>query len=71
MRPVAEALAGPDNLGWSARGEAMRAATRELAGAYLVLAAIDVPRVRSALHVLGVEATARRQRPAEAVEVAA
>jgi hypothetical protein len=76
LRPLAEALAGPDNLGWWARGEAMRAATRELAGMYLVLAAADVPRVRAALHLLGVEATRRQRKateaaPSVAVEVAA
>jgi hypothetical protein len=65
MRTAAEALVGRDNLGWWARGEAMRAGTRELALAYLTLAAAEVARVRMALHELGV-AVARRERRGEA-----
>jgi hypothetical protein len=54
----------------------MRPATRELAGVYLVLAAADVPRVRSALHTLGLEVTQRQRaaiaaEPSRAMEVAA
>jgi len=46
LRPAAEALAGPDNLGWWARGCAIRAETRELALAYLTIAAALPSRVR-------------------------
>ena len=70
LRPVAEALAGPDNLGWWARGEAMRASTRQLALAYLAVAAAPPARVRTALHELGAEVARRplSAKPSEATK---
>jgi hypothetical protein len=70
LRPVAEAPAGRDNLGWWARGQAIRAATRELALAYLTVAAAPPSRVRKALHDLGVE-VARRALEARRQEASA